>query len=117
MAIERQLYDAIAVLCPRMFFDFAPVSTARPYVTCQHIGGNSLRFLDNTAADKRHVIFQVNVWANSRLEATTLARQIEDSLCAATVFVAMPDSEPVSDFDADVPVYGCRQDWSIFAIR
>ena len=117
MSVEQQLYSVLSALCPRTFPDFAPASTARPYITWQQIGGQSLRFLDNTAADKRHVEVQVNVWGNSRLEATTLARQIEDALCAAAVFVATPASEPVSDFDADIPVYGTRQDFSIYATR
>lgn len=117
MAIEQQLFDTLKVLCPRTFPDFAPVSTVRPYITYQQIGGKSLRFLDNTAADKRHVEMQVNVWGNSRMETTALARQIEDALCASPLFVATPNSEPASDFDADIPVFGTRQDFSIYATR
>ena len=115
MSVEAELYTVLKVLCARTFPDFAPVNTARPYVTYQSIGGESLRFLDKTAADKRHTIIQINVWAGSRLDATTLARQIETSLCASTAFNANPQSEPVSDFDADIPVYGCRQDFEILS--
>lgn len=117
MSVEQQLFDALKGLCPRTFPDFAPVRTPRPYVTFQQVGGQSLRYLDNTAANVRNTECQINVWADTRLSAMTLARQIEDALCASSAFQATPNGEPVSDFDADIPVYGTRQDFSIFAPR
>ncbi|MEP6587505.1 MAG: DUF3168 domain-containing protein [Polaromonas sp.] len=117
MAIEQQLYDTLKVLCPRTFPDFAPVATVRPYVTFQNVGGATLRFIGGEPADRRFTDMQINVWADSRLSAMTLARQIEDALCAATAFTARPNAEPVSDFDADIPVFGCRQDFTLFATR
>lgn len=117
MSVETELYTVLKVLCARTFPDFAPVTTARPYVTYQAIGGESLRFLDNTTHSHRDTLMQINVWAGSRLDALALIRQIEDALCASTVFVARPQGEPVSDFDADIPVYGCRQDFLIFSPR
>ena len=117
MSVEQQLFDALKVLCPRTFPDFAPVSTPRPYITFQHVGGQSLRYIDNTAANIRHSEIQINTWGDTRLSTMTLARQIEDALCASTAFQATPNGEPVGDFDADIPVYGTRQDWNIFAPR
>ena len=117
MSVEQELITLLKTVCPRTFADFAPVSTQRPYCTFQAIGGRSLRFLDNSAADKRNSVFQVNVWGDTRLSSITLARQIEDALCAYSLFTATPDGEPVSDFDADVPVYGSRQDFSIYSTR
>lgn len=117
MSIETQLYGTLAALCPRTFPDFAPVGTQRPYITWQVIGGLSLRYVDNAAADKRNSIVQVNVWADTRLQAAALARQIEDALCAASLFTATPQGEPISDFDADVPVYGTQQDFDIYSTR
>ena len=73
--------------------------------------------MDKSAADKRESLVQINVWANTRLEAVTLARQIEDALCATASFNANPQGEPVGDFDADIPVYGCRQDFLILCTR
>lgn len=117
MSVEAQLFGVLKALCPRTFPDFAPVSTQRPYVTWQQVGGQPLRYLDNTAAEVRHSEIQVNVWADTRMSAVTLARQIEDALCDSTVFQATPNSESVSDFDADIPVYSCRQDFEIYAAR
>lgn len=117
MSIETQLYTALSALCPRVFPDFAPVTTARPYVTYQFIGGKSIRFLDNTTGNKRNSRVQINVWAGTRLEAMTLSRSIEDALCASTVFTAQPEAEPIGDFDADIPVYGAIQDFLIHSTR
>lgn len=117
MSIEAQLVPALSVVCPRVFPDFAPANTQRPYVTYQLIGGKSLRFIDNTAGDKRESRVQVNVWSSTRLESLSLIRSIEDALCASTVFTARPESEPSTDFDADIPVYGAIQDFVIHSTR
>ena len=115
--IDTELPALLKTLCPRVFTDFAPVTTLRPYVTFQLIGGRPLRYVEGAAADKRNSVVQINVWASSRHEANGLARQIEDALCLTAVFSATPDGEIVGDFDADIPVYGCRQDFQILSSR
>lgn len=117
MTFEADLFTLLKTVTPRVYPDFAPVSTVRPYATYQHIGGQALRFLDNTAADKRNTVVQINVWSNTRLESLTLIRQIEDAMCASLLFVATPGSEPICDYDADIPVFGAIQDFSVFATR
>lgn len=117
MSIEAELTTVLKTLCARTFPDFAPISTAKPFVTYQGIGGRSLRWLDNTAADKRHSIVQINVWAASRIDAMTLARAIEDALCASTVFNARPEAEPISTAEEDLKLYGTIQDFSILSTR
>ena len=117
MTMESDLFTLLKTVCPRVFPDFAPTATVRPYVTFQGIGGQSLRYLENTAADKRQTRMQINVWADTRAQSLSLCRLIEDAMCAATVFVATPDAEPVHDFDADLPVYGSIQDFLIHATR
>lgn len=117
MSIDTDLPLVVKTLCPRVFTDFAPVNTVRPYVTFHYLGGKALRFVENTAADKRHTIVQVSVWANGRLEANALARQIEEALCATPLFEATPQDEPVGDADPDIPVYGTRQDFDIYSAR
>jgi hypothetical protein len=95
----------------RVFPDFAPVTTARPYVTYQGIGGPILQQLSNAAPGVRLPEIQVTVWADTRAQSLLIARAIEAAMRAATTFFAAPVGEPVADFDADVPVYGCRQDF------
>jgi hypothetical protein len=43
------------------------------------------------------------------MQARTLIRAIEAAMRAASAFDARPMSEPVDDFDADIPVYGSLQ--------
>lgn len=117
--MEEDLVATISTKCPRVFPDIAPLATPRPYVTYQAFGGPSLRYVDNTASDKRMTFMQINVWADSRKQATTLMREIEDALCAASAFTAKPGSEPRSSTDelGDRVLYGSSQDFDILAPR
>lgn len=117
MTVEADIRTALLNECPRVRFDFAAVGTQRPYVTVQQVGGNVINPIGNTVPDKQHGEFQVNVWADSREAASLLALAIEARLRTTTTFQARPRSAPVADFDPDVPVYGTRQDWSIWSSR
>jgi hypothetical protein len=117
MSMEPLLVTLLKLDCPRVFPDFAPVDTARPYVTYQHLGGRPLRWLKGDASDKRHSIVQVNVWSSKKSEALTLARAIEERLAAATVFNAKPEAEPVGQAEPDFEMYGTSQDFSIISFR
>lgn len=95
----------------RVFPDFAPVDTPRPYVTYQQVGGPKLDQLDNGDPGVRFPEMQINVWANTRAQAKVVALAIEAAMRAAPSFTARALGEPVGGFDADVPVYGFRQDF------
>ena len=112
MTFEADLTTLLKTVCPRVFPDFAKTRTPRPYVTYQAVGGRVINFLANTAPGRRNAEIQVNVWSSSRAEALELSRAIETAMRGATAFIATPIAAAVSDFDADVPVYGCRQDFS-----
>lgn len=117
MTMETDLTALLKTLCPRVFPDVAPISTARPYVTYQGIGGPSWRYLDNAAMDKRSTRVQINTWADTRLAALALARQIEDALCASVTLNCQPEGEPISDHNEDLDRYGCIQDFMIQSNR
>lgn len=117
MTFEAQLFGVLQTACPRTFPDVAPLGAATPYVTWQALGGESLRFVDNTAADKRNVLLQVSCYAETRLIATTLIRQIEEDLCASALFIASPEGESLSTYEADTLLYGSIQRFSIYAAR
>jgi hypothetical protein len=117
MSLETQLFTLLTPVCPRVYPDFAPVTTQRPYVTFQQIGGQAVNHLDRLVPNKRNANIQINVWSDTRLEANTLAQSIEDVLRMTTVFQAEPSSAITADFDADIPVYGTIQDFSIWADR
>jgi len=117
MTIEADLVATIKTVIPRVRLDFAPVGTQRPYCTLQQIGGMPVNFVNKELADNKNGEFQINVWGDSRVEVAALMLQIEAALRAASVFVAQPMSEPIADFDADVPVYGAHQDWTVWSAR
>jgi len=101
----------------RVFPDFAPVATQRPYVTYRQVGGDVVSPLAKQVPNLQHGIFQVNVWANSRASAASTMLAIESAMVLASTFTAKPISAPVSDFDADVPVFGSEQEFSVWSSR
>lgn len=117
MSVEVDLRNVLLPICPRVFPDFAPVATTRPYVTYQQIGGQVINALSSEVPSKQNGEFQLNVWADTRKQAAELALQIEAALRLATQFVARPLSAPAADYDPDMPVYGTRQDFSIWSDR
>ena len=117
MMLEEKLVALIRPICPRVRPDFAPANTERPYVTFQQIGGEVPTFLDDQIPTSENAEVQVNVWASSRVEAKTLMKKIEETLLQATSVAARPLSACSGDFDADMEIYGSRQDFSIWADR
>ena len=121
MTMESDLTARLKTVSANVFPDFVPAGTAAPWITYQHIGGQPMQYVDGTAADKRHTLLQINVWAGSRLQALSLARQVETAVCnlSLTPFVAQPASEPITAFEPDVKptLYGCMQDFDIWSSR
>jgi hypothetical protein len=117
MTLEAKLVAILKVVCPRTFTDFAPPTTTRPYVTFQQIGGAVINPLANEVPDKENAEIQINVWADTRAEAKAAIKAIEAALIIATTFQARPVAAPASDFDADIPVYCSRQDFTIWCDR
>ena len=117
MTMEADLSALLKTKCPRVFPDVAPSGTALPYVTWQGIGGESLRFVDNTAPDKRNTYMQVSAYSTTRAEALALIRAAESALCASPAFVCKPQGEPISTYEDDTKLYGAIQRHSIWAAR
>jgi hypothetical protein len=117
MTVEANIKTALATACPRVFPDFAPVGTTRPYVTFRQVGGNITNLLAKEVPAWQNGTFQINVWANSRKSAAETMLAIESAMTLATTFTAKPLSPPVSDFDADVPVYGSEQEFYVWSTR
>jgi hypothetical protein len=116
VSFEGDLFTLLKAAAPelgsRVYPDFAATSTTRPYCTYQQIGGDVINPIENVAPDKRNSVMQINVWSNTRLEALQISRAIEDAMRAASAFQARPIGAAVADYDADIPVYGCRQDFT-----
>lgn len=117
MSMESALQTMLATVCPRAYPDVAPLGTAAPWIVWQGLGGESVRMLDNTAADKRNTLMQVAVYASTRLQALQLVRQVEDLITASPAMVATPEGEPSAIYESDTRLYGCIQRFSIWADR
>lgn len=117
MSMEADLSTVLKTVCPRVFPDVAPSGTAKPFMTWQALGGESLRFLDNAAPDKRNTYMQVSVYSTTRLEALNLIRAAEAALCASPAFIVKPQGEPISTYEEDTTLYGAIQRYSIWAAR
>ncbi len=117
MSLESDLYTLLAAQCSRVYPDVGPQNTARPYVTYQQIGGASPAYLERTVVDRRNALMQVNVWADTRLAANTLALAIESALTQATTLQATASGALLALHEPDTGLYGCIQRFSIWAAR
>lgn len=117
MTIETTLTTLLKVQCANTFPDFAPAGTSAPLVTYDLLGGESLRYVDTTASNKRHGVYRINAWASTRGASLTLIRAIEDAICASTDWQARPTGESESLFDAEMKLYGSSQDFDIWGTR
>ena len=80
MTMESDLTALLKATCQRVYPDFAPANTPRPYVTYQQIYGIALRYLGNEVPTKQHAVIQINVWADTRKEAKATILAIEEGL-------------------------------------
>lgn len=119
MNLEETLLARLAGHCPRVFKPVAPVGTHAPYVTWQHMGGQSLRYFDNALPEKRNSYIQISVWADDSGEAFALLRAIEVTLMQITdgTFTAVPMEEPTDGIDDGERVAGAVQAFSIHGLR
>lgn len=118
MTTEAEIFTTLKGLVGnRCFPDFAPISTAKPYITYTQIGGEVVSFLENAMASQKNGRFQVNVWADTRASAAALMLQAEALMVQATAFQARPVSAPSSTYDHDMLVYGSMQDFSVWSTR
>lgn len=115
MSLESDLYSALQALAGgRMYPDVAPENVARPYVTYQQVGGQGVNFLDPTVPSKKNARVQINVWADTRLAAATLARSIEDTLRGASALQVNVLGALTALHEPDAGLYGTRQDFSVW---
>lgn len=117
MTMETDIYALLTARCADVYSDVAPMGAAMPYVTWQQLGGESMRYADNTAMDHRRPLVQISVWSESRQASLDLVRQLEDDLCASAAFTAEPQGEPISMYEPDTRRYGSIQRFLIWATR
>jgi hypothetical protein len=110
---EGIVLNAIGALAAGCVYpDIAPDNSGRPYITFQAVGGQSPNFLDGKA-DIQNTRMQINVWANARMEAIDLVKNVGQLLTGAPVN-GVPISAPVSSYDPVAKLYGSKQEFSIW---
>lgn len=115
MTLEAELFALLSpIVAGRVFPDVAPNGTIAPYATYQQVGGEVINYLGREVPDLHHARVQINVWCATRMQASMLARQIEDAFRTATAFQASPLGAPVSRAPEESPLYGAMQDFSIW---
>lgn len=117
MTVEADITAILKTICPRVAPDFMATIPERPYITYQQIGGEAPTFLDGSLPSKENGEFQIDVWADTRVEAKLIIKQIEVAMTAATVFQARALAASRSDSDPDMKLYCSRQDWNIWSSR
>jgi hypothetical protein len=118
MTIEAKIYSALSPLVGgRVFPDVAPLTTVRPYIVYNQVGGEVLSYLENTVPTKQNGRFQLNVWADTRATCAAVMLQVETALVTSTTMQARPISAPVGDFDNDMDLFGAMQDFTIWSDR
>ena len=115
MSVEATIFNALKhLVANRVYPDMAPESISRPYITFQQVGGRSVNFLSGDLPDKRNSRFQINVWADSRLDAARVAKQVDDTLRQVNALQTTVLSEPIATVEPETRLYGTRQDVSFW---
>lgn len=114
MSMGSILTTALAGLCPRVYPDIAPEGEPRPYITWQRVGGSAVNFIDATVPSKKNARVQVNVWADTRLEADDLAAQVEDTLRAVLALQTTVLGAPTAVYEPETKLKGSMQDFSFW---
>lgn len=98
----------------RVFPDIAEPGTARPYITYQAVGGAPVNYISGEKPEKQPVRMQVNVWAESRIEASEIGAQVEAALRAATALQTEVVTGRTATYDEPTKYRGTMQDFQIF---
>lgn len=118
MTTESTIYDLLKGLVGnRVYPDVAPPGTARPYITYQQVGGQTVAFLERGVPSKKNGRYQINVWATTRAEAAALALQIEGVFITTSALQAEALGAPIAAHEPDEGLYGAMQDFSIWSDR
>lgn len=115
MSVESIIFDALrALVSDRVFADVAPEEMQRPYITYQQVGGESVNFVDAAIPSKKNGRWQINVWADSRIDAAPLARLVEDTLRAVVALQTTVLGAPIARYDEETKLRGTTQDFSFW---
>lgn len=117
MSIESSLFTLLGPLVDgRCYPDVTPDNPVFPLVIYQGAGGQALEWLDRTLPDTENYRIQIECWAKTRIEASTLASQVRQKIIEEGHDFDSAESlgQAVTDYQKDLKLYGSRQDFSIW---
>ncbi len=114
MSLEPTLQAVLSPLVGgRAYPDTTPNGVEFPCITYQQVGGQAGWYLENNVPSHKHARVQVNVWAKSRAQANTIARQVENAICGSTL-IAEPYGALSASVEEILGLYGTRQDFGVW---
>jgi hypothetical protein len=115
VSVESLIFEALGVLVDgRVYPDVAPEQEPRPYITYQQVGGEAVNFVDAAVPSMKNGRWQINVWADNRLEAATLGRLVEDTLRVITPLQTTVLGAAIARYDEETKLRGTMQDFSFW---
>ena len=115
MSIETALFDALrGLVSDRVYPDVAPENTVRPYITYQQTGGDAVNFVESTIPSKKNARMQINVWADTRLQAAAMAGTVEDVLRTLIVLHPTVLGAAIATYDDETKLRGTLQYFSLW---
>ena len=114
MTIETSIFALLSPLVAgRCYPDVVPDLTALPALAYQGVGGSVVEFAEGGIASKENMRLQVVVWSKTRLEASTIIRQVRAALIGSA-FQVTTYGAPVWLHDEALQISGARQDFSLW---
>lgn len=118
MSVESDIFATLRTLVSdRVFPDYAPVGTARPFITYHQTGGQATQFMERALPSLKNSHFQISTWGDSRAQVASISGQVEAAMVQATAFQCDVLAAPDASVDFEVPLYGAHQDFSIWSAR
>lgn len=117
MSLETDVVAVLQAQCPRVYPSQAPLNTQRPFLTYDHLGGDALRYMDGTAADKRMAQLQITVWAADKPGAVSLMLAVEEAMCTAAGFSCAPVGALQSGYEHEGEIYRSFQEFTVLGVR
>lgn len=116
MSVEGTIFHALrGLVSDRVFQDVVPPDIkALPRIVYQQVGGRGLNFIENAVVGLKNGRFQFTVWGATRLQAITLARQVEDTLKVTLALHTTILGAPFAVYETETKLYGTHQDFSFW---
>lgn len=113
MSVEASIKTALAsVAGGRTYPDTTPDAPTFPLNIYQQVGGAVINPIEGSDPNLDNARVQVVTWAKTRLEASTVARQVRVALASSLDAILL--GAPVSLYDEKLKLYGSRADYSVW---